>query len=173
MQAAGRDMEALIEAFLILAREGDTGLPDEDFEAAEVAREELEKALPLVAGKPVELALHQEAPLQLHAPARVFSVLLGNLLRNACHYTEAGSVTVTVRADAVSIADTGVGMSIDELSRAFDPFFRGGDQRKEGQGIGLSIVRRLSERYGWPVRLESEPGRGTTATISFPSVIPA
>jgi signal transduction histidine kinase len=173
MQGAGRDMEALIEAFLILAREGDTGLPDEDFEAAEVAREELEKALPLVAGKPVELALHQEAPLQLHAPARVFSVLLGNLLRNACHYTEAGSVTVTVRADAVSIADTGVGMSTDELSRAFDPFFRGGDQRKEGQGIGLSIVRRLSERYGWPVRLESEPGRGTTATISFPSVIPA
>jgi len=43
MQAAGRDMEALIEAFLILAREGDTGLPDEDFEAGEPAREELDK----------------------------------------------------------------------------------------------------------------------------------
>jgi signal transduction histidine kinase len=171
MQAAGRDMEALIEAFLILAREGDTGLPDEDFEAGEVAREELEKAMPLVAGRPVELALHEEAPLVLHAPARVFSVLLGNLLRNACHYTEAGSVTVTVRADAVTVADTGVGMSGEELGRAFDPFFRGGDQRKEGQGIGLSIVRRLSERYGWPVRLESAPGRGTTATISLPSVI--
>jgi signal transduction histidine kinase len=171
MQAAGRDMEALIEAFLILAREGDTGLPDEDFEAGEVAREELEKAMPLVAGRPVELALHEEAPLVLHAPARVFSVLLGNLLRNACHYTESGSVTVTVRADAVSVADTGVGMSGEELAQAFDPVFRGGDQRKDGQGIGLSIVRRLSERYGWPVTLESTPGRGTTATISLPSVI--
>ena len=173
IQAAGREMEALIEAFLILAREGDTGLPDEDFEVGEVAREELEKAAPLVAGKPVELALREEASIVLHAPARVFSVLLGNLLRNACHYTEAGSVTVTVRADSVTVADTGVGMSADELAQAFEPFFRGGDQRKEGQGIGLSIVRRLSERYGWPVRLESEPGRGTTATISFPSVIPA
>jgi signal transduction histidine kinase len=173
IQAAGRDMEALIEAFLILAREGDTGLPDEDFEVGEVAREELEKAAPLVAGKAVELALHQEAPLVLHAPARVFSVLLGNLLRNACHYTDAGSVTVTVRADAVTVADTGVGMSRDELAHAFEPFFRGGDRRKEGQGIGLSIVRRLSERYGWPVRLESDSGRGTLATISFPSVTPA
>jgi signal transduction histidine kinase len=62
-------------------------------------------------------------------------------------------------------------MSADELARVFEPFVRGGDQRKEGSGIGLSIVRRLSERYGWPVRLESEPGRGTTATISLPSVI--
>ncbi|MEO8160026.1 MAG: HAMP domain-containing sensor histidine kinase [Arenimonas sp.] len=173
MRAAGRDMEALIEAFLILAREGDVGLPDADFDVGEIAREELEKARPLLAGKPVELLLHEEGPLLLHAPARVFSVLLGNLLRNACHYTDAGTVRVTVRAGSVEVADSGVGMSTEELARAFDPFFRGGSQQKEGQGIGLSIVRRLSERYGWPVRLDSESGRGTVATISFPSVIPA
>jgi signal transduction histidine kinase len=166
-------MEALIEAFLILAREGDTGLPDEDFDAIEVLRGEIDKARPLLEGKPVQLQLREEAPLHLRAPARVFSVLVGNLLRNACHYTEAGTVTVTVQADAVRIEDTGVGMSTDELARAFDPFYRGGDQRREGQGIGLSIVRRLSERYGWPVKLESKAGIGTTATISFPSVIPA
>jgi signal transduction histidine kinase len=173
IQAAGRDMEALIEAFLILAREGDTGLPDEDFDASEVLQEELDKVRPLLSGKPVELQLIEEAPLRLRAPARVFSVLVGNLLRNACHYTDAGQVSVTVRADSVSIEDSGVGMSTEELARAFDPFYRGGDQRREGQGIGLSIVRRLSERYGWPVKLESKAGVGTTATISFPSVIPA
>ena len=169
IQGAGRDMEALIEAFLILAREGDTGLPDDDFSVGNVAWEELEKSRPLLAGKPVELELHREADLQLHAPARVFSVMLGNLLRNACHYTEQGKVVVTVRRDSVEVADSGVGMSPDELARVFEPFYRAGDGRKDGQGIGLSIVRRLSERYGWPVRLESEPGKGTTATISFPS----
>jgi signal transduction histidine kinase len=173
IQSAGRDMEALIEAFLILAREGDTGLPDDDFEAMEVLHEEIENARPLLEGKPVQLQLRELAPLRLRAPARVFSVLVGNLLRNACHYTDSGSVTVTVRADSVAIEDTGVGMSTEELARAFDPFYRGGDQRREGQGIGLSIVRRLSERYGWPVKLESKAGAGTTATISFPSVIPA
>ena len=170
IKSAGRDMEALIEAFLILAREGDTGLPDDDFSVGAVACEELEKSRPLLAGKPVELELHHEADLQLHAPARVLSVMLGNLLRNACHYTEQGKVVVTVRRDSVQVTDSGVGMRPDELARVFEPFYRAGDGRKDGQGIGLSIVRRLSERYGWPVRLESEPGKGTTATISFPSV---
>jgi signal transduction histidine kinase len=170
IQGAGRDMEALIEAFLILAREGDTGLPDEDFPVAEVVQEEIDKARPLVAGKPVELVLRQEAEPQLHAPARVFSVMVGNLLRNACHYTDAGVITVTVRADSVAVSDTGIGMSAEELARVFEPFYRAGDRDKDGQGIGLSIVRRLSDRYGWPVRLESQPGKGTTATISFPSV---
>ncbi len=169
MQAAGRDMEALIESFLILAREGDTGLPDEDFSVAAVAREEMEKAQPLLAGKPVELVLAQQSDISLHAPARVFAVMLGNLLRNACNYTETGSITVTVHDTGVSVRDTGVGMSSDELQQVFEPFFRGGDRRADGQGIGLSIVRRLSERYGWPVTLSSEPGHGTLANISFPS----
>jgi signal transduction histidine kinase len=170
IQGAGRDMEALIEAFLILAREGDTGLPDEDFRVGEIVGEEIEKARDLLGSKPVKLELRQEAEPELRAPSRVFSVMLGNLLRNACHYTDAGVITVSIRENSVVVADTGVGMSADELARAFEPFYRAGDRRKDGQGIGLSIVKRLSDRYGWPVRLDSEPGQGTTATISFPSV---
>ncbi len=173
IRGAGRDMEALIEAFLILAREGDTGLPDDDFAVSEVVAEEVEKARLQLTGKPVELELVLESDFGLHAPARVLSVLLGNLLRNACHYTDEGRVTVTVRRGAISVSDTGVGMSAEELARVFEPFFRAGDRKKDGQGIGLSIVQRLSQRYGWPVRLESEPGRGTTATIRFPQVTPA
>jgi signal transduction histidine kinase len=173
IQGAGRDMEALIEAFLILAREGDTGLPDDDFAVSDVVAEEVEKARLQLAGKPVKLELVLESDFGLHAPARVLSVLLGNLLRNACHYTDEGSVTVTVRRGAISVTDTGVGMSADGLARVFEPFVRVGDRKKDGQGIGLSIVQRLSRRYGWPVRLESEPGRGTTATIRFPQVTPA
>ena len=170
IQSSGREMEALIESFLILAREGDTGLPDEDFSVVEVVREEMEKARPLLAGKQVQLQLSQEAELELHAPSRVLSVMLANLLRNACHYTEQGAITVTVRRTSVVVSDTGVGMKTDELGRVFEPFYRAGNRHTDGQGIGLSIVRRLSERYCWPVRLESEPGKGTTATISFPSV---
>ena len=173
IQGAGRDMEALIEAFLILAREGDTGLPDDDFAVSDVVAEEVEKARVLLAGKPVQLELVQQADFQLHAPARVLSVLLSNLLRNACHYTDQGRVTVTLRHGSIAVADTGVGMSADELARVFEPFYRAGERNKDGQGIGLSIVQRLSQRYGWPVRLESEPGRGTVATLSFPNLSPA
>ncbi|MFY2764054.1 sensor histidine kinase [Arenimonas sp. MALMAid1274] len=170
IQGAGRDMEALIEAFLILAREGDTGLPDDDFAVSEVVTEEVDKARTLLGNKDVTLELVQQADFQLHAPARVLSVLLGNLLRNACHYTDEGRITVTVRRGSIAVTDTGVGMNEEELSRVFEPFYRAGDRKKDGQGIGLSIVQRLSQRYGWPVRLDSEPGRGTTATISFPHV---
>jgi signal transduction histidine kinase len=170
IQAAGRDMEALIESFLILAREGDTGLPDEDFSVGEIVAEEIDKARALLAGKPVEIVLQRNAEFELHAPARVLSVLLGNLLRNACHYTDAGSVTVVVDPGQIRVIDTGVGIDKTDLERIFEPFYRAGDRRKDGQGIGLSIVQRLSERYGWPVRLESEPGRGTCASIRFPHV---
>ena len=168
IQNSGRDMEALIEAFLILAREGDTGLPDDDFFVSEVVAEEVEKARELLQGKPVVVNCSIEQDFVLHAPSRVFSVLLGNLLRNACHYTDAGALSVTVRSGKIEVSDTGVGMTTDELTRVFEPFYRGGDRSRDGQGIGLSIVRRLSERYGWRVNLDSEAGRGTTATIRFP-----
>ena len=170
IQGAGRDMEALIESFLILAREGDTGLPDEDFPVSEIVGEEVEKARLLLIGKPVVLDCRIESDFVLHAPARVLSVLIGNLLRNACHYTDQGRIEVVVRRGRIAIADTGVGMTPDELKRIYEPFFRGGDRSKDGQGVGLSIVRRLSERYGWPVALESEAGKGSVATIRFPGV---
>ena len=64
--------------------------------------------------------MRQEADPALHAPPRVFSVMLGNLLRNACHYTESGSVVVTVRADGVEVADTGPGISEEDAAHLFD-----------------------------------------------------
>ncbi|WP_295359889.1 ATP-binding protein [Arenimonas sp.] len=173
IQGAGRDMEALIEAFLILAREGDTGLPDDDFDVCEVVAEEVDKARLLLAGRPVEVSCERKQGFELHAPARVLSVMVGNLLRNACNYTESGRIVVTVDNGQISVADTGIGMDEAQLARVFEPFYRGANHNKEGQGIGLSIVQRLSARYGWPVRLESQPGVGTTATISFPDHRPA
>jgi signal transduction histidine kinase len=173
IRGSARDMEALIESFLILARESDTGLPEEDFVVNDVVAEEIDKARPLLADKPVELRLEQPHMFALHAPPRVLAVMLGNLLRNACHYTEQGVVTVRVGPDHIVVEDTGIGMSPEQLERAFEPFFRAGARSDGGQGVGLAIVRRLSQRFGWPVELESEHGRGTRATIRFPHPQPA
>jgi signal transduction histidine kinase len=166
-----RDMEAMIEAFLILAREADTGLPQEDFVANEAVREELERAQPLVEGKPVELSFEEQATFELHAPPKVFAAMIGNLIRNACLYTEAGKVHVLVGAGFVSVKDSGIGMSAEELKQAFQPYFRGNRSTRGGYGVGLSLVQRLSERFGWPVEMQSELGVGTTATIRFPQAI--
>jgi len=167
---SARDMEGLIESFLILAREGDSELPEEDFVINEVVADEIEKARPLLADKPVALRMEEHAAFALHGSPRVLRVILSNLIRNACAYTDEGEVVVRIHRDHVCVADTGCGMSPEELERAFDPFFRGGLRREGGQGVGLTIVRRLSARFGWPVILESESGRGTRAKVRFPVV---
>jgi signal transduction histidine kinase len=168
IKGAARDMEALIESFLILAREGDTGLPEEDFLVNEIVRDEVDKLRPLLEGRPVEMVIEEPMAFALHGPSRALAVILANLLRNACLYTERGRITVRIEADRVCVEDTGPGMSAEELARIFEPFFRGGDRKRDGHGIGLTIVRRLSERFGWPVSFDSTPGVGTRACVSFP-----
>lgn len=167
IQFAGRDMEAVIESFLILAREGDVEPQREDFAVRDVVEEEVENARPLLGAKPVELEVVGSATPMLHASSRVFAMMLRNLLSNACTYTERGRIEVRIEPDRLLVADTGIGMSAEALQRAFDPFYRGDPDRLSGKGLGLSIVRRLGERFGWPVTLDSEPGEGTVAVIGF------
>lgn len=167
IQGAGRDMESVIDAFLILAREGDVEPQREDFAVRDIVAEEAAAARTLLAGKPVELVVTELASPVLHAAPRVLAVMLRNLLANACTFTERGRVEVRIEADRIVVADTGIGMSADALQRAFDPFYRAEPDRLTGKGMGLSIVRRLGDRFGWPVSLDSQPGRGTVATIRF------
>ena len=167
IQRAGRDMEAVIDAFLILARESDIEPQRETFDVREVVQEQVEELRPLLGGKPVELRLVESASPRLHASPRVLAVMVGNLLRNACTFTEQGEIEVRIERDRVTIRDTGIGMSEEALRRAFDPFYRADIENPSGKGMGLSIVRRLGERFDWPVSMDSEPGRGTTATIRF------
>ena len=70
---------------------------------------------------------------------------------------------------AVTIADTGVGMTRGEVESAFEPFFRGENARvhKKGHGLGLSIVKRMVDRFGWEIDLQSELGEGTTVRVAF------
>jgi signal transduction histidine kinase len=173
IKRATRDMEALIQAFLILAREGDTGLPSERFVVNEIVAEEVERAQDLVAGKPVVVRMVEETRIALDAPPRVFAVLISNLLRNACQYTEQGEVVVTVAADLVRVDDSGRGMAPEDVAKAFEPFYRGKGAGKGGHGVGLTIVRRLADRFGWPVALESTLGVGTRAVVNLPGARPA
>lgn len=167
VQHAGRDMEAVIDAFLILAREGGVAPVGEEFEVRELVLEEVERARPLLAGKPVELRVHGSGTPRLFAPPRVLGVVVGNLLENACTFTESGSVEVEVLADAVVIRDTGIGMSAETLRRAWEPFYRADAFNPMGKGFGLSIASRLARRFGWQLTLESAPGQGSTATLRF------
>ncbi|HAI46063.1 Sensor protein QseC [compost metagenome] len=167
IQRAGRDMEAVIDAFLILAREADVEPQIELFDVNEIVRYEVDNARELLAGRPVEIFLHSAGPVQLHAPPRVLQVVVSNLLRNACSYTDEGRIDVDVLEDRVVVRDTGIGMSPEALGRAFEPFYRAEPTRPQGTGLGLSIVRRLCDRFGWKVSLGSELGQGTQAAVLY------
>ena len=97
-------------------------------------------------------------------------VVVANLLRNALAYTENGEVEISVEGRRLRVSDTGVGMSRQELARAFDPFYRAeaGRAMAHGHGLGLSIVRRLTAQYGWTLQAHSSPGHGTSVEVQFP-----
>jgi signal transduction histidine kinase len=166
---AARDMEELTSAFLLLARETQTGLPLEPICVNDVLDDELDRARLLAAGKPIESRLGATHRLHVDAPEKVLHVLLGNLLRNAFSYTDAGEVTVDVGAASVVIRDTGVGIAPGQVDAMYQPFVRGDALRRGGHGVGLTIVRRLSDRFGWPVTIDSSPGVGTRIEIRFPA----
>lgn len=166
---AVRDMEELTSAFLLLARESQTGLPVEVICINEVLAEELDRARLLAADKLIESGLIATHRLFVEAPEKVLPVLLGNLLRNAFSYTDSGEVMVEVSSGSVVIRDTGVGMAPGQVDAMYQPFVRGDTARRGGHGVGLTIVRRLSDRFGWPVIIESHPGVGTRVEIRFPN----
>jgi two-component system sensor histidine kinase HydH len=104
---------------------------------------------------------------------RMSQVLL-NLLLNAIAATDAGErIGVSLarcddRTIRIVITDTGAGIRQEDLPRVFDPYFT---TKPAGTGLGLPIVQKIVEAHGGAIRLESEVGKGTTATLLLPSTI--
>ena len=114
----------------------------------------------------------------LQADARRLKQILVNLLSNAVKFTpEGGKVTLEVhtnRAEGIvnfSVTDTGIGISEDDQKRLFQPFTQldsSLSRKYDGTGLGLALVKRLTELHGGTVSLESEVGRGSCFTVSLP-----
>jgi signal transduction histidine kinase len=60
-------------------------------------------------------------------------------------------------------------MDAERLRQAFEPFSRGDASAAPGHGVGLTIVKRFSDRFGWPLEIHSEPGAGTRVAVDFPN----
>jgi signal transduction histidine kinase len=100
--------------------------------------------------------------------------ILFNLLSNAVKFTPSGGkVTLAARSTeeqvVIAVQDTGIGISADELDKIFEEFYQVGASRtQEGTGLGLALTRRLVELHGGQLTVESEPGVGSTFTVTMP-----
>jgi len=170
IKGAGRDMEELIDAFLILARETDKEFEDEHTVIIDVVEHEIRDAEIYLDGKSVSIEVDQQYPLELHTARKVVAIVLGNLIRNAVLYTNEGTVAITIKEHSVVIADTGIGMSDEQIKKIFQPYYRAeqeGKTDRKGYGVGLTIVKRLSNRFNWIVEVDSVVGEGTKIEVIF------
>jgi len=169
MRRTVQDMEGLLETLLMLARESETAIPSEDVVVNDLVARQLDLLLPLTLESGNAVTTHEEGELRVRAPVKVIDIVIGNLLRNAINYTRDGRVEVTITKTGVRVADTGIGMSGEELERAFDPFYRADESRgmTRGHGLGLAIVKRLVRQFGWKISAHSRAGEGTTIEVAF------
>jgi signal transduction histidine kinase len=168
IKRAAADMQELTEAFLLLARESDQGLSEEPVCVNDVIEEEVERARLLNSEKQLEIIYSPQRTLITRASDKVLSVLFGNLIRNAFLYTEEGRIVIDIKDNSVIIKDSGKGMSQQQVDEIFKPYYRGNNTSTHGYGVGLTIVKRLSDRFNWPIKISSTPGKGTSVEVQLP-----
>ena len=166
-------LSGMIDNLLFLARAETAGSFHVSSFDGRAAIDKLREFYELVAQEQgVEIECHGEGIVQ--AEPVLFRRALINLITNALRFTPSGghiSVSLQRRDDAsdVAVADTGCGISSQNVPKLFNRFFRGDAPRTaQGTGLGLSIVKSIMQIHDGAVSVQSELGRGTVITLTFP-----
>jgi signal transduction histidine kinase len=178
IQRGGRHLLALVNDILDLSKieVGRVDLRLEQVKVETVVKEVIDAAEPMADQK--RIALHFDAgdAGELIADSNKVSQMVLNLVSNAIKFTrEGGAVSVKTRRAMstieISVADTGIGISKSDQARIFHEFQQLNARDSNpipGTGLGLAITRRLARLHGGDVQLSSEPGVGSTFTLSLP-----
>jgi signal transduction histidine kinase/ActR/RegA family two-component response regulator len=175
---SGEALLAILNDLLDLSKieAGKLDLESVEFDLGEVARGAYSAFTALANKKGLSFALDIEAARGCYEgdPTRIRQILY-NLISNALKFTEQGEIRVTGRFDQgmleLAVADTGVGISPQNLGRLFGKFDQldsSTTRRFGGTGLGLSICRELVELMGGEIRVESQLGKGSTFTVRLP-----
>ncbi len=166
---AADHMNDSIKSFLVLAREGDLG-DNERVSVRECVLESLEPFREALKQKGVEVRLEIGEHAAIHANREAFFIVAGNLIKNAVKYTDAGVIAVRYVGNQLYVEDTGCGILASDIPNIFLRFYRAraaSESGREGLGLGLAIVGRICEHYGWALGVQSALGQGTTVSVEF------
>jgi signal transduction histidine kinase/CheY-like chemotaxis protein len=191
IQAAGKHLLGLINDVLDLSKieAGKMTLYLEDFEVVAALNDVVSTVKPLLQKNGNRLLLDCPDDIgAIHADLTKFRQCLLNLLSNASKFTDHGTITLSVRSAGsstqvecppgsqteeiqVSVADTGIGMTPEQMGKLFETFTQADNsttRRFGGTGLGLSISRRFSRMMGGDITVVSVPGEGSTFTLTLP-----
>ncbi len=181
IHSSGTHLLGVINSILDLtkAEAGKLTLEEEEVDLSEIIDKCLRMFHARAADEHVDLnvALPTAVP-RLHADRRMLSQVLINLVSNALKFTESGGViTVSAVPNAdggcsISVQDTGLGIAPEDLDKVVELFVQVDNdlnRRYEGTGLGLPLVKKIMELHEGRLEIESEIGRGTTATARFPA----
>jgi len=151
----------------------------EPFSLGELALDVLQKFHLLATEREIKLTSDLDPHLPfVMADIGLIERALENLIKNAILYTpRGGTVTLNVLPGqdhlTLEVADTGKGMSEEDLPHIFDRYYRADttqDDTTEGTGLGLAITKRIVELHGSTITVESNPGAGSTFSFTLPAV---
>jgi signal transduction histidine kinase len=178
---SGRHLLTVINDILDYSRidSGKTELSDDINDIGEVISASIRVVVNRAesAGVQVRQSVHESLPPVVADTLKLKQILL-NILSNAVKFTESGgTVEVSARMAEdggvdIQIADTGIGMSGEEIALAFHPFAQVEstlNRKYDGTGLGLPITKALTELHGGKLLIDSAPGVGTTVTVHLPS----
>ncbi|MBV2134376.1 HAMP domain-containing histidine kinase [Pseudomonas sp. MAP12] len=168
---ASSDMRELVQTFLLLARaqSGQASLAQQAT-LAQVADELVAQWRAPIETKGLRLDYLSDHSLSTLFNAPFLRAVLGNLLRNAWHYTDSGHIRLSLGADGFVVEDSGEGIPEALRESVFEPFVRVNRERGDGLGLGLSLVKRICEHEGWQIRLQSAQPHGCRFEVRLTSV---
>ncbi|MGN6807244.1 MAG: sensor histidine kinase [Trinickia sp.] len=169
IERAADTMRETVNALLMLARE-ETEQDAEPVAVATLIESTLMPFAGRLAEKELKTVIDVDRRVRLLANRSAFAIVLSNVVDNAVRHTEHGRIRFSYGDGWLHIDDTGCGVPAQALPHVFDRFYQAAAQEPtaRGAGIGLSIVKKICDRYRWSVELTSEPGRGTRVSLRLP-----
>lgn len=167
-QAVG-EMGDLISLFINLAKPHLSTNQDvkENCSVEPAIKELLKRRQNDIKSKGLTARLAVQQTVETNAPRTALDVVLNNVLNNAIKYTDHGHISITLKHQSIIFEDTGLGIEQEDSPHIFKRNYRGRQTNTEGAGLGLSIVKRLCERYGWEIEVKSAEGKGTQVRLLF------
>ena len=165
LQRACSEMLAFIEATLFLSREDSTTIQDQTpADLVKIINEQIEDNSEKLREQDISLETVFSAEPCLSQPASILQITVSNILRNAIEHSPQGTIEIRPDQDSLIINDNGAGIPEADLPHIYD---RSYTTKAGGTGLGLNLVKRICDRFGWDIEITSLTGAGTTVNIRF------